>query len=533
MNQTLIALKKPSHMKLKLFLFLLLLNVNLFAQNGLGKFSVKWGPQLKGTNSGSISDLIGMDDDFYYFGARLKNDLTIEKLDKNLDNPVNFIFEEKNRETKERFSLFERVYFADRLYVFKTNIDKDTKTTTLLAEEVNKKTMTSVGSDKKIAAIQYEKRREKGDFSIYTSANDSYLMVIEEIPVEKDENEKFNVIMFDNALNITWKKNIQLPYQNTLFRTNKFMVDDNGNFYVLGILYRDKDSWVKKEVNYTHHIIVFNDQGNSTIDYEVKLKDKFIADITFRINKDGDITCAGFYSNLGKGGINGAFFLTLDPISKQVKASNFKEFDMDFMTEYMTEKEEKKAKKNEEKGKEMELGSYHLRSLIKRSDGGAILVAEQIYIYTYTYPCGNNMTCSATIYNYNDIIVVNIDAEGKIEWSKKVPKRQRSKNDGGSYSSFALMVTDDFIGFIYNDHRDNLEIETTRNLKNFNLGDRNGIVTIARINNQGKLTRETLFDNKEVEVVIQPRVCEQVDDNNLMIFGQKRKYDQFGIVSFN
>lgn len=159
MNQTLIALKKPSHMKLKLFLFLLLLNVNLFAQNGLGKFSVKWGPQLKGTNSGSISDLIGMDDDFYYFGARLKNDLTIEKLDKNLDNPVNFIFEEKNRETKERFSLFERVYFADRLYVFKTNIDKDTKTTTLLAEEVNKKTMTSVGSDKKIAAIQYEKRR--------------------------------------------------------------------------------------------------------------------------------------------------------------------------------------------------------------------------------------------------------------------------------------------------------------------------------------------------------------------------------------
>ena len=71
MNQTLIALKKPSHMKLKLFLLLLLLNVNLFAQNGLGKFSVKWGPQLKGTNSGSISDLIGMDDDFYYFGARL------------------------------------------------------------------------------------------------------------------------------------------------------------------------------------------------------------------------------------------------------------------------------------------------------------------------------------------------------------------------------------------------------------------------------------------------------------------------------
>ncbi len=518
-------------MKGKIILVLIFISTALIAQKRTGKFSVKWGPELKGANSGSVSDLLGMDDDAYYFGASLKNDYTIEKLDKNLDNPVNFIFEEKDKATKERYTLFSRKYFADKLYVFKTNLDRDTKTTTLFVEEINKNTMVSNGKLKKLAEIQYEKRRDKGDFSVYTSENESYLMVIESIPVEKDENEKFNVIMFDSTLNMVWKKNIQLPYLNTLFRRSSFMVDDNGSFYILGTLFRDKESWVKNEVNYIHHIIVFNDQGNSKIDYEVQLKDKFIADITFRKNNNGDITCAGFYSSLGKGGIDGAFFLTMDHTTKQVKASNFKEFDMSFKTEYMTEKEEKKARKNEEKGKEVELGSYHLNSLIRRSDGGAILVAEQVYIYTYTYQCGNS-TCRTTVYNYNDIIAVNIDPEGKIEWAKKIPKRQKSQNDGGVHSSYALMVTDDFLAFIYNDHRENLDIEQTKRLKNFNLGDKNGIVTIATINNDGKLVRETLFDNSETEVTIRPYVCEQVDDKNLMIFGQKRKVDQFGIVTF-
>ena len=177
-------------MKIKILMPLLFLSTMLFAQKKGSKFSIKWGPELKGANSGSVSDLLGTDDNGYYFGAYLKSDYTIEKLDKDLDNPVNFVFEERDREAKERYSLFARKYFADKLYVFKTNLDKDTKTTTLYAEEINKNNMTSNGKLKKLAEIQYEKRRDKGDFSVYTSESDNYLMIIESIPVEKDENEK-------------------------------------------------------------------------------------------------------------------------------------------------------------------------------------------------------------------------------------------------------------------------------------------------------------------------------------------------------
>jgi hypothetical protein len=93
-----------------------------------------------------------------------------------------------------------------------------------------------------------------------------------------------------------------------------------------------------------------------------------------------------------------------------------------------------------------------------RSDGGAILVAEQYYVqtvmpnngysmspygynsmyynrYYYNSPfySGYNNRRPDYYYNYNDIIVVNIRPTGEIEWSARIPKLQESKNDQGLF----------------------------------------------------------------------------------------------------
>ncbi len=520
-------------MKIKLLLFVLLCSTIVKAQKTSNFATMKWGPELEGSRKGSIQDLLGYDDNSFYLAAYLKSDLLIEKLDKSLGNLQTYTFEEKDDETKEKFEPYSRMYFADRLYFLKTNLDKKTKTTTLYAEEINTKTMSVKGKKKKLSDITYEKRRDKGGWSTVTSPSENYLMVIEGIPTEKEENEQFNVVMLDSSLNQVWRKNLELPYLNTLFYRQEFMVDDDGNFYVLGKLYRDKvKNRVRGEANFMYHLISYSDNGNSRIDYEIKLAENFITDITIDKNDNEDIVCAGFYSKKGMTSIDGSFFLTLDPISKSIKASNLKEFDIEFMTEYMTEGQEKRAKKREEKGKENELYEYDLRALVKRSDGGVILVGEQFLIRIETYRCGNS-TCTRTRYYYNDIIVVNIDPTGKIDWAKKIPKRQMSVNDGGFYSSYALAVTESKIAFIYNDHRDNLESEKSKRIKNFNLGDRNGVVTIATVDDNGVVTRDILFDNTETEVIIRPKVCDQIDDSHMLLFGERRKMEQFGIVTFN
>ncbi len=520
-------------MKIKLLLLFVFCALIVQAQKKSNFATMKWGPELEGSRKGSITDLLGYDDGSFYLSAFLKSDLLIEKLDKGLGNPQTYTFEEKDPETKEKFEPFSRMYFADRLYFLKTNLDKKTKTTSLYAEEINTKTMSVVGKMKKLSDITYEKRRDKGGWSTVSSPSENYLMVIESIPTEKEENEQFNVVMLDSALNQVWRKNLELPYLNTLFFRQEFMVDDDGNFYVLGKLFNEKvKNRVKGHVNFMYHLIAFADHGTSKIDYEIKLADNYITDITIDKNDNDDIVCAGFYSKKGMASIDGSFFLTLDPISKSIKASNQKEFDIEFMTEYMTEGQEKRAKKREEKGKDDEMYEYDLHSLVKRSDGGVMLVGEQFVIRVESYRCGNS-TCYRTRYYYNDIIVVNIDPAGKIEWAKKIPKRQMSVNDGGFYSSYAMAVTENKIAFIYNDHRDNLESEKSKRIKNFNLGDRNGVVTIATVDDNGVVTRDILFDNTETEVIIRPKVCNQFDENHMLLFGERRKMEQFGIVTFN
>ena len=70
-------------------------------------------------------------------------------------------------------------------------------------------------------------------------------------------------------------------------------------------------------------------------------------------------------------------------------------------------------------------------------------------------------------------------------------------------------------------------------MKNFNLSDRNGVVVLATMDDSGKLTREILLDNTETEVIIRPKVCEQFDDDHMLLFGERKKMEQFAIITFN
>lgn len=544
-------------MKVKLLSSILLMTNLIFAQSQLA--TIKKGPELIGSRKGSITSYLGMDDDAYYFSAYIKNDKLIERLDRNLDNPTSFIFEDKDPVTKEKYLLHSRIYFADKLYQFKMNTNKETKTQNLLAEEINKKTMVSKGHLKKIAEIQYEKNNNKGTYNLEPSPDERYLMVIENIPVEKEENEKFNVVMCDRDLNLVWKKDIELPYINSLFLHEDNFLDEEGNLYVLGKLYKDKVREKRNgEVNSSYHIIAYRNEASEKFDYELKLPEKYISSVTMSINNEGNIVCAGFYSKVSINSIDGSFFLTLDSKTKAVISSNYKEFDIEFMTEYMTEAQEKKAKKREDKGKDDEMMKYSLKKMIHRSDGGVLLVAEQYYITVSNSTNSSGQITTIYTYHYNDIIIVNIDPTGKIAWAKKIPKVQINSVNIGTvnlgmfsgpfsagvavtstligtnspYSSYALTVTNKMLYFIYNDHIDNLDIEKTKRLKNFTVGDRKGVVVLASMDYSGKLKREILISNKELEVAIRPAVCEQIDENQLMIFGEVGKLEQFGIVTF-
>ena len=53
-----------------------------------------------------------------------------------------------------------------------------------------------------------------------------------------------------------------------------------------------------------------------------------------------------------------------------------------------------------------------------------------------------------------------------------------------------------------------------------------------KLDSDGRQVKEALFNAKEAELLIRPKVCEQISDKALIIYGQKRKVEQFGKVRF-
>src|SRR5204863_273035 len=107
-------------------------------------------------------------------------------------------------------------------------------------------------------------------------------------------------------------------------------------------------------------------------EYEIKLDPKFISDIIMSVTDSGDIVCSGFYSNKNSTDLAGTFYMKIDKLSKKIETQGTMDFTADFLVQFMSPGRAAKKK---------ELYDYNLRYLIRRADGGAILVAEQYYEY--------------------------------------------------------------------------------------------------------------------------------------------------------
>ena len=133
-------------------------------------------------------------------------------------------------------------------------------------------------------------------------------------------------------------------------------------------------------------------------------------------------------------------------------------------------------------------------------------------------------------FNYNDIIVVNIQPDGEIAWSARIPKRQTSVNDFGVYSSYGMSIVADKLYFVYNDDPKNLDPRAKRIATE--TPDKYSVVTIAEVDRNGVVKRAPLFQNKENGVVVRPKISKQVGRRDMAIYGESGRRYKFGVLSF-
>ena len=528
--------------KFSVFLSLLFLaTIYSIAQVSPKSMEISWGKEEKSSSRATLSDIISYDETGFY---ALKTKAKIGGYDNILVHYDQHMNPQNTAEIKlkDKKSIEWIVEINKELYLFYSRIDSKTKTNNLYFDKINKKTLALSNEEKKVAEIDYsgKSRSNSGSFDYVFSKDRSKFMIYYSLPYEKKGNENLGFQVFDNSMMPIWNKQIVLPYTDELHEVSDYTIDNGGNLHLLGKLYNEKKKEkVKGKVNFKYNILSYYNSGNEFKEFPVEIEGKFLTDMQIAINKDQDIICAGFYSNTGTYSIGGSYFLKINSKTKEMTVKSFKEFGMDFITQFMTEKEEKKAKKKAEKGKDVELYEYDLDDIILREDGGAMLIGEQYFIreHTYTTTGANGSTTTRTVYYYyyNDIIVLNISPDGSIDWTTKIPKRQVSINDGGFFSSYTMAIVNDKLYFVFNDNAKNLSYKDGGKLYNFAPVQKSkdkSVVTLVELDHTGKFTRQALFTAKEAEVITRPKVCEQISNNELLIFGQKKKAHKFAKVTF-
>ncbi len=516
-------------------LITLVMITNAFSQNKSKDIDIIFGEEAREARSSMLESILGYDETgIYILKTEARSVFSLEKdyFIEHFDNKMNqtkwkeIIIKDKKGDERDYEFI---VYMNNTLYLFSSIENKKTDNVILYAQTINKKTLRLNNDSRKITEINYAKKGSKsfGDFEYEISRDESKLMIHYLLPVRKKEKEKIALIVLDKDLELLWGRKCTLSYMKELFEDERYRVDNDGNAYVLGIVYKDKALTKRRgKPNYKYQLICYKDEGETYEEYPIALSGKFITDMQIAITEKNDIICAGFYSNVGTFSISGSYYLNVDGSTGDIITKSYKKFGLEFITQNMTERKANRAKKKKRKGKDVELFEYDLDNIILRDDGGAVLVGEQFFIEAHSYTSQNGVTSTRYYYNYNDIIVINIDPEGQIEWAKKIPKEQRSVSDFGAYSSYAISILGDKMFFIFNDNPKNLMNKGDGKLKRYN-PKRESIVTLVRMDNEGNYKKEALYKMKRSSVLIRPKLSEQISDDEMIIFGKKGKNQQF------
>lgn len=523
---------------------LLVISFTLNAQEA--KVDIIWGNEHKEPRNAIMTDLVGTDETGYFAlregtGTGMfsnEGKIFVERYNMNMklvkSNKIKLKYKNKVLQYEDLKLI------GDKLYLFTSYKNRKRKTKFLFAQSINKRTLRLRNDMQILAKVPARATFSNSSFDIGFSRDSSKVLFFGQLPYKSNQPERFHVKICDSNLDAIWEKNITLPHHDAQFNVEKYKVDNEGNVHVLGILFDNKTRRTKRNNKPTYKYVLLQYAPNGELQHEtpIEIGDKFITDLTFEIQKNGNVVCAGFYSERNSNSVRGTYYFKVNKETGEIYNQELKTFDFDFLTELYSERGKRKAQKAEErkdKKRQAELYEYNLDKLILRSDGGAVLIAEQFYVreesQRYRDYDGFWQYRNYNHYYYNDIIVVNISPLGEIEWATHVPKQQITTDDGGYFSSYSFAVTPKAIYMVFNDNGKNFAKDKRKN-KIYDFNGSRSVVALVKIRPNGTISKYPLFSNKEEGIITRPKVSKQTQSNELIIYGERSRKYKFARLKF-
>lgn len=508
------------------------------------KINIKWGKPFKDTRSAELKSVLGTDQMGTYLLKRnfsnltgISSDYKLERLNRELKIEKSSDLPEFNSFSGQKIESV--VWFQKQLWLMESNKDAKTKEHRLLAKKVDLKSLESKGKGVEISKHPVKNRNMFGNFNFNISRDSTKLLAFYHYAYRSEQGEQFSFDVLNEQLEKVWSKSINLETKDRLYDIEDYLVSPNGDVVVIGIYYEGsrRSSKLLGEPNYNYEVRWFDAVSQEETIIPINSDDFFITDLKFGFTNEGDLTGAGFYSEEGTYSMKGSAFINIKKRNKSNPLIELSTFDIDFITEGLSDRKAEKIKTKVEKGKNIELRKFNLDRIILRNDGGVVLIAEQFFLDSsnrrFLDSFGDWRTETIYHYNYNDIIVINIDPDGSIRWNATIPKRQYSSEDEGAFSSYSMLVAKGNLYFIFNDHPRNLYTDNTnkRRLDNFDAG-RETVTVLAIVNKKGKMKKHRLFSVAESDIYLRPVLGKQVKKNELLIYGTKGRIHKYGKIIF-
>lgn len=412
---------------------------------------------------------------------------------------------------------------------------------------------TKLAGDMTVGGFFHFELKNKWNF-YYAFDNSKVLIQYRKKPEQKDDSKSNDVMgffVYDNNMKQVWGRETRMPYTEERMDNGDFQVDSRGNVYMLAKVYDELRSRDRKHPNYHFEILKWGADKPEVTKIPFRFADKFVNAANIVEDAAGKIVAAGYYTNrLNSGSTDGVFILKLDesnnefvPLKKGIYP-----FPAAVMSQYESARTKRRMERKEDKGKGVEDANLQLHTIALNSDGSMQIYGEEQYSVTTTYYSGRSSS-SRTTYYFNDIMAMNIGADGELKWVKKIPKAQ-SRTDGGTGGGGMFGVSFrpsrnvaggmSFKHFSYNkdsylffmDNTKNLDI-TREETPRGHVDGAGGVLMAVKIDENGVVSKSKVFDVREEKMTLTVSNFDRVDFNQMIVRGRaKRRDSQAALVTF-
>ena len=422
----------------------------------------------------------------------------------------------------ERNSDFEAFVRTDKqFYVLYTLYDKPNNTEQLFAQEIDPSSSKFKGKPKKLLDVKGKIAGVfQGGFSFYVSdkfdfqhsKSENKLLIHFRMKPEKRNDklsyDRIGLYVFDAGLNKIWGDIREMKYTEAQMDIEDYAVDDAGNAYLLGKIYKDGNKDQKRlgdeEINYKYEIMKLTGSDEIAEFNELKLDDnRFIEDLEIKEQDENKMIIAGYYSNAERLVINGVFVFIVDKNTGEHK-KNYYDIPLDVLNAYESRRVVKKNTKRDDNDDGIGFANLKLRDIFIDDDGNITLIGEQYWMRktgnTSVMPgiTAHGMQGNISrVYYYTNILVTKVTPEGELAWMTKIPKSQIGVTGMGGMS-YSKIGTDKHLYVMYLDNEKNSNLAIDEKPKKHNDGQ-GGFLTSSKINYEtGQVSKESLFDLRNV-----------------------------------